>query len=197
MLREADVRDLILRDVLGDLDQSEVVYEFWIPGSNVRADLVALTPTMRAFEIKTDRDTLRRLPSQARAYQCVFDTCCAVVAPRHLGAVAQTLPKSWGLYVVGESAARPTVSCERPPAPNDEIDSATLVRLLWRDEACSALRSLGHEPEPSQTRSSMWEDIMGICTPESLREIVRTALSTRDASLARIPTRRFADQVAG
>jgi peptidoglycan hydrolase-like protein with peptidoglycan-binding domain len=63
---------------------AEAVFEFWVPQSNGRADVAVIGTTMDGFEIKTERDSLRRLPRQADAYSRVFDHCHAVLAHRHV-----------------------------------------------------------------------------------------------------------------
>ena len=55
---------------------------------------------MSAFEIKTERDTLRRLPRQATAYARLFDQCTVVVAERHVAAAMEMLPMWWGVIAV-------------------------------------------------------------------------------------------------
>jgi hypothetical protein len=74
---------------------------------------------------------------------------------------------------------------------NHEVEPETLVRLLWRAEAHSALRRLGLEPEANAGRFQLWELLLETLDNESLSAVVREALSTRDAATARIPSRRF------
>jgi hypothetical protein len=57
--------------------------EVWVPRSNERADVAIIGTRMDGFEIKTERDTLHRLPRQVEAYGRLFDRCTAVVDQRH------------------------------------------------------------------------------------------------------------------
>lgn len=73
-----------LRKTYGRRRKPIVTAEFTLGKSGVRADLVAFADETVGFEIKTARDTLRRLPSQMRAYAHYFNHVVAIVAPCHL-----------------------------------------------------------------------------------------------------------------
>ncbi len=168
---------------------AEAVFEFWVPLSNERADVVVIGRTMDAFEIKTERDTLKRLPRQADAYARVFDRCHAVVAHRHVDKALEILPPWWGVWIIGDKRSFVTL---RDAEPNGRVDPETLVRLLWRDEAYAALCGLGTFPDPRAGRFRLWEMLLALLDVDSLRRVVRQTLLGRDARQARIPSRRFA-----
>lgn len=193
MATEQVVRNALRGHLCSDSDGQEMVEEFWVPRSNERADLVVIGPTLDGFEIKTERDTLRRLPRQAVAYARVFDRCTAVVAERHRGAVTDLLPEWWGVIVIH---AEPSVAFVRvrPPKANPSVDTETIVRLLWRDEAMSALLRLGRQPDQHSPRCSLWQELLETANPVQLQAIVRQAIVGRDPGRARIRTRRFTTQ---
>lgn len=189
---EAVVREAVREQALaqGD-DPSEAIFEFWVPLSNERADVVVVERDMAGYEIKTERDTLRRLPRQAAAYGRLFDRCTIVTAERHLDAALGLVPEWWGVisYVNGH---RPLTLREvRAAVPNGSIDPETLVRLLWREEVRAALASIGSDPDPRSSRASMWQHLLDLIDLSRLGEIVRAAILGRDAQAARLPTRRF------
>jgi hypothetical protein len=63
---EKVVRDALRSHVLAEVAGArDTVDEFWVPRSNERADIAVLGRWMDGFEIKTERDTLSRLPRQA------------------------------------------------------------------------------------------------------------------------------------
>jgi hypothetical protein len=190
VVTEADVRQSLRTQVLsGAPSSAEAVFEFWVPQSNERADVVVIDKTMDAFEIKTERDTLKRLPRQVDAYTRVFDRCHAVVAHRHVDKALEILPPWWGVQVIGE---RLSFVALREAEPNGRVDRETLVRLLWRDEAYAVLCELGTVPDPRAGRFRLWEMLLALLDVDSLRWVVRQTLLGRDAEQARIPSRRFA-----
>ncbi len=190
---EEVVRDALRRQVLAESDVQLAVDEFWVPRSNERADLVVIGRSMDGFEIKTERDTLRRLPRQALAYGRVFDCCSVVIAEKHCYHATEVLPSWWGISTifVSETITFVAVRC---PQPNPAIDIETIVRLLWRDEVISALSRLGQEADQRSSRGALWEELLGAVSTEQLRNIVRQAMLDRDPARARIRTRRFSTQ---
>jgi hypothetical protein len=167
------------------------VDEFWVPGSNTRADLVVIGDQLQAFEIKTGRDTLARLPHQAQAFSRLFDLCSLAVAERHSRRAAEMVPSWWGVILFEPTASGLEFTWLRRPKPNVQQDYRTLVRLLWREEARALLQSLGASPDPCRTRAWMWVQILERAEPECLRRAVRYALQHRDPASARIDVGRF------
>jgi hypothetical protein len=167
-----------------------------VPRSHERADLAVLGRTMDGFEIKTEKDTLRRLPRQVMAYGRLFDRCTVVVADKHREKVTAIVPDWWGITSVSVNGSV-SFTTVRKARPNRALDPETLVRLLWRDEAMAALCSLGARPDPKAHRSSLWKELMQTASLSQLRRAVRDALATRDHTRARMPTRRFTSQALG
>jgi hypothetical protein len=191
MSAEAVVRAALRAHLLtSTAGAQDAIEELWVPLSHERADLAVLGRAMDGFEIKTHRDTLRRLPRQVSAYGRLFDRCTVVVADKHCDNATELVPAWWGITAI---AVNGSVFFEdvRKPRQNPGPDPETLVRLLWRDEAIIALRELGAEPDPKARRSSLWSELLATTTLSQLRCAVRGALMRRDATQARIPTRRF------
>jgi hypothetical protein len=190
-VREAQVREKLRGEVLATAAQpSEAVYEFWVPTTNARADVALIGTAIAAFEIKTERDTLKRLSHQVAAYGRLFDQCTAVLAARHLDAAVEIVPDWWGLMVIaGEPGS--VFRTVRPPQPNAHVDAEVLVRLLWRDEVHALLAELGAEPHRGAGRSTMWAQLLTLVDLESLKLAVCQTLLRRDPASARFPARRF------
>lgn len=171
--------------------RSVLVEEFWVPDSHERADLVAVATELWAFEIKSPRDSLARLPRQAAAFSRLFDRCSAVLATRHLQPGMQLIPPWWGVIDAGEEGDDP-LEWIRPPAANTEVDLELLVKLLWKDEALAVAVKLGIKTPERISRHALWRRLLREAEPRSLMRCVRAAVASRDSSQARIPTRRWA-----
>jgi hypothetical protein len=104
------------------------------------------------------------------------------------------LPEWWGVVEVSVNGH---VAFEqiRPARQNSELDPETLVRLLWRSEVQSALVQLGVEVPASATRGTMWRLLLARAEIRELRGVVRCALRHRNGADARIPSRRFRQEV--
>jgi hypothetical protein len=167
-----------------------LVEEFWVPDSHERADLVAIADELWAFEIKSPRDSLTRLPRQAAAFSRLFDRCVAVLAAPHRQSGMQHIPSWWGVIDAGEEHDDP-LSWIREPTANPEVDLELLVKLLWKQEALAAAAELGIKTPGRISRQALWRRLLREAEPEGLKLCVRTALAARDSNTARIPTRHW------
>lgn len=184
------MRKSLRADVLASAPPpTEAIFEFWVPQSNERADVAVIGTTIDGFEIKTDRDSLKRLPRQADAYTRVFDRCYAILAHRHVDRALEILPPWWGVRVIDHGL---TFVSLRPAEPNGDVDPHTLVRLLRRDEAYAALCGLGVPPDRHAGRFRLWETLLSMLDVEGLKPVVRDALLARNFSSAGATSLRFA-----
>ena len=165
------------------------IEEFWVPGSNERADLSAVGDQLWAFEIKSPRDSLKRLPRQVKAFSRLFDRCTGVLATEHLTRGTDLLPPWWGVINAGEKVGD-ALEWRRWPAANPEADLDLLVRLLWRDEAAKLLTELEIDAPDRLGRQAMWRLLVREADPSRLHQCIRMILRNRDHRTARIPTRR-------
>lgn len=177
MMREAEVRDRLRIRCLQRDAGARTVSEFWVPVSNERVDLAVLGARMTAFEIKTEFDSLRRLPRQAAAYARVFEECSVVLASRHVEKAMQMVPAWWGVLVISPDS---TFDQVRPAEPNPQIDPETLVRLLHRSEAEHAIAVSGLDAGLNPGRFRMWQVLLSELDTDALQEVVRSTLLHRD-----------------
>lgn len=75
---------------------SEMVVDSWAR----RADVVLANGKLSAFEIKSDFDSLARLPGQLETYCALFERVVVVIAPRFLKRVEEMAPEGVGIWVV-------------------------------------------------------------------------------------------------
>ena len=75
-----DTNDLIIREALRikiqddhKTDPALIIEELGVNHGSARADIAAVNGILHCYEIKSDRDTLLRLPGQIKAYNAVFD----------------------------------------------------------------------------------------------------------------------------
>jgi hypothetical protein len=178
MVTEAEVKESLRTQLMASVPTTaEAVYEFWVPQTNERADVAVISTTIDGFEIKTERDSLKRLPRQTEAYGRVFDRCHAVLAYRHVDLALEILPPWWGVLAIDSDLNFVTL---RVAEPNANVDPQTLVRLLWRDEAYAALTQLGTPPDIRSGRFRLWQLLLALLDVEGIKRVVRDALLKRD-----------------
>lgn len=86
-LNEQQVKALVLetyRQQRGNWAGDVIASEYRLGETSVRVDLAILGSNFVGIEIKSELDSLRRLPVQVRAYAQFFDRVIVVVSERHL-----------------------------------------------------------------------------------------------------------------
>lgn len=123
-------------------EEDLIVDEFSLAYGAVRADLALINGHLEGFEIKAGKDTLDRLAHQVEAYAKVFEFSWVVTTPAHLGNIRPLVPREWGLLVASVDDEGTSLRQVRKAQRNGLLDSAHLVRLLWRDEVLAKLDEL-------------------------------------------------------
>src|SRR2546426_1117053 len=98
---EAVVRGAVHRLVgqeFAELQPMLVMDELGLNHGSIRVDVAVINGHLHGYEIKAERDSLERLPAQARMYERVLDFVSVVCAPKHLKRARRILPRFWGLF---------------------------------------------------------------------------------------------------
>lgn len=147
-MRDADVRAAVRRKLHckhGADSNTRIVEEMGIWSGSVRIDLAVINGELHGYELKSDRDTLERLPFQADLYSRVFDRVELVVGARHSDKAAKLVPKWWAISVAtmnnGSVHLRPMIGYPGGKNPNPE--PYLVAQLLWKEEAVAILDAHG------------------------------------------------------
>ncbi|MEX2106770.1 MAG: sce7726 family protein [Solirubrobacterales bacterium] len=165
--------------------------EFSVPGTKERVDLALVGAALTAFEIKTERDDLRRLPRQLNAFSRLFDHCSVVVAEKHLAGCELMLPEWWGISVASFSSTGVVLDRVRGAGSSPESDPVLLVRLLWKGEVEQAVKEIAAPSPPQASRQVLWAVLLQHGSPGELKRLVCKALRSRDGASAKLPSNRF------
>lgn len=93
-------------------------------------DLMAVTDRLTGYEIKSDRDNYKHLPSQVKAYDRFFDENYIVVGAQHEVSAEYRIPPHWGIIVIRDDA----VYVKRKAFANKHVSRASQLHILWRLE---------------------------------------------------------------
>jgi hypothetical protein len=176
----AALREELIRQHAEDHD-TVIIEEFAIGHGASRADIAVLNCALHGFEIKSDRDTLVRLPGQVRAYSEVFDRITLYVGYRRASEAFQIIPEWWGVLLV-EMKSCGTIEFHpaRESEANPSVDIHALVSLLWRDEALGLLKEMkaakGVQTKP---RAMIYRRLVEVFDPSVLHTRVRQLLKSR------------------
>ncbi len=183
-LDEAGLRRLVHHDIRRKEDGAIILDELGLCRGQVRADVMAVNGVLHGFEIKSERDSLKRLPMQVAMYSGVVDRASLVAAERHVARATQIVPDWWEIKVpVATRSGETRLKVKRRGRKNPAVNPRELVELLWYDQALALLRAHGAERGVAgKSREALWNRI---CERVPLRDIqaaVRNALKTHPAA---------------
>ncbi len=158
-----------------------VIDELGLFHGDYRADIAVVNGHLAGYEIKSDRDSLRRLDKQVTAYCSVFDRVSVVTEPKHVTGVSETVPVWWGIIVAHEGT-QGGISFEtvRQGKFNHAVSPVAVAQLLWRDEAVHVLELCGASRRVLRcSRHALYEELAARLSLRELRRCVRTCLKGR------------------
>lgn len=177
---DADVRPVLrarVREAHARDPETVVFDELGVCRGQVRIDLAVVNGEFHGFEIKSDRDSLRRIERQVAVYNKVLDRATLVVGDRYLDAAAACVPSWWGILRIGGPATAPRLSPVRKGRRNPSRDAYALVELLWLEHAIALLaaRQLdrGIRGKP---RRVVWDRVCEHLTIDEISSAVRAHL---------------------
>lgn len=156
----------------------KIFEELGLKHGTVRVDIAVVNGVMHGYEIKSDRDTLQRLPEQMNVYNSVFDQVTIVVGKSHLYEVINIVPDWWGIIVAKiDSGNSVFFNHIREAGNNLGQDKVSIARFLWREEALEILeeRNEAHGFR-SKPRAEIYEKLANILDKETLGDKVRETL---------------------
>lgn len=182
-LSDSEIRDLLrarLRVEHGRDADTVFLEELGLCRGQVRVDVAVVNRHLHGYEIKSDRDGLRRLPGQVRVYGSVLDRATLVVGGRHLGQALELLPDWWGVLRVEQARRAPRLVTMRRGRRNPGRDPRALAELLWLDDAIQLLARHGvARGIRGKPRSVVWDRLRDCISPEEIASAVRAHLKAR------------------
>lgn len=191
-MRDGDIRAalhaLLRSEHAHELAATRILNELSLCGS-VRVDVAVMNGEFAGYELKSERDTLRRFPRQVEVYSEVLDRATLVVADRHLERGLAALPEWWGVVVASSTGGNTGLERLRASEPNGHVRPERLVQLLWRDETLEELEIRGlAEGMRSAPRRTLSERLVQIVDLDELRGVVRERLKHREGWRAEPPS---------
>lgn len=184
-MKEADVREALhthLRDNLKDkYFSSLIIDELGVLEGTFRVDMAVIhKEELHGFEIKSEKDNLKRLPLQQENYSKVFDRMTLVCDQKHVSEALEIVPRWWGLICVSEANGKPFLNEIWPSRTNFNVNPYAMCQLLWRDEAFKVLKANGMAYGFKKgSRKRMWKAIAQSLNIKEIRLAIRTLLAQR------------------
>ena len=186
-LGDSAIRARLRSRLLGQHGQDAdtvLIEELGIGRGQVRIDIAVVNGLLHGYEIKSDRDSLRRLVTQVDIYGKVLDQATLVVGSRFLAEALDIVPAWWGVLHVRPTPQGMQFRTVRRPRRNPQRDPRVLVELLWSDQAIALLEdrnaTRGVRGKP---RRVVWDRICDRFDVDEIAAAVRARLKTRAADL--------------
>jgi len=181
-MEEMNIRKTLISHIatLKLATKGRIVEELGLCQGAGRIDVAVINGHFIGYEIKSERDTLKRLNSQIINYQKIFDKITLVTTERHAQKAVEAVPESWGILLAIKKRTGIHLKAIRRATYNDSIDPTALVQLLWRDEAADLLKRFGVTSGLSKMdRETLWRNVLEVVPSNELKMQVSNAIITR------------------
>lgn len=161
---------------------TRIVHELNVCYGSARADVAAINGLLHGYEIKSESDTLERLPQQMEQYNKVFDNMTIVCCDNFISQAEKLIPKWWGIYIASYNDSQIIeLDIYRKPEKNDNVDAFSISQFLQKAEIIQILIELGADKKISRLpKYVLWEELSKNCPLDLLKDYVRFILKHRN-----------------
>lgn len=183
MFKDIEIREALI-EKLNKENKSHyyrLINELVVCDGDARVDIAVANGKLCGYEIKSDKDTLYRLPRQVEAYNRTFDKITIVVGEKYESKVINEIPEWWGIEVAYENKFK-HVSFRKVRASkmNKEVDAIAILQLLWKDEILELLRKKNIKGLSSKNRRKLRDIAAQNISLKELKDYTREILKSRE-----------------
>lgn len=184
-LYDPDIRKLLYAKFLNikefNTDSSTIVVnEMNVCRGLSRVDIAVINGKLHGYEIKSEQDTLERLPLQIDSYNKIFDKMTIVTGEKYLNRVEEIIPEWWGIYYISIDNNEAVLKRKRTAKINKNIDMLELTELLWKDELIKLLNNHGiTKGIKSKTRFALSKMAIENISSKNIKNFVKEQLKLR------------------
>jgi hypothetical protein len=142
-LTDADIREALIQKLRMENSKKDyrIIEEFVICDGEARADVAVVNGVMKGFEIKSDVDSLLRLPNQIERYDATFDKCTIVVGMKFEKKIEALVPEHWGILCAYRNRlGNVSLKSIRSASFNKNVTNKALMDLIWSSEIKAFLK---------------------------------------------------------
>jgi hypothetical protein len=155
-----------------------IIEELCLDDHSTRIDIAVVNGILHGYEIKSDLDTLERLPKQMNSYNSIFDQITLVVGSQHLYEAFNLVPDHWGIMVAKiDGKGSIYFNLIREASDNNAQQKLSIAKLLWKHEALEVLENIdsvyGYK---SKSKNVIHERISNLLDLDTLKNTVRKTL---------------------
>ena len=185
LTREQDIRAAIMHQILYTTPVTNVFHEFVLGWGVKRIDIAIINQEHTVgYEIKSDLDTIKRLPEQSAYFEKFFDYCYLVVSPKHLEKSLTIIPPEWGIYIA-QMQLNNVVDLNqlREASLSKNLNAKTMLGVIWKQELLEilGLKIAVDWRTRKLTCNDLREKIIELFSIDEIRDRVRYQLTHRDS----------------
>lgn len=182
--REIDIRNYLHSKVLKeheDMNDAKIIDELKLCQGEAIIDIAVFNGSINGYEIKSDSDTLERLPKQMEIYNKVFNKMTIVTGDKYIDNIFNIVPEWWGIIkVINGSSKIDNFVVVRENKENKYIDSTALIQLLWKDEILELLDLFDIKSGvKSKSKKALWKITSDNIELKHIENFVRNKIKTR------------------
>ena len=176
---DREIRDKLLENLKSNKNNIKVINELDL--TNARVDIATIDKNyFCGYEIKSDKDTLYRLPMQMQIYNYVFDKIIIVVGKSKLLKTIKIIPDFWGIILARKENNDIDLMQIRPPELNTNINKYWLAHKFWKIDIVNILKKLNlYKGKSRYDRGDLLEILIENISLDELRYYVRDILIKR------------------
>ena len=182
--REIDIRNYLHSKVLKeheDMNDAKIIDELKLCQGEAIIDIAVFNGSINGYEIKSDSDTLERLPKQMEIYNKVFNKMTIVTGEKYIDNIFNIVPEWWGIIkVINGTSKIDNFAVVRENKENKYIDSTALIQLLWKDEILELLDLFNIKSGvKSKSKKALWKITSDNIELKHIENFVRNKIKTR------------------
>ncbi|MCY3879260.1 MAG: sce7726 family protein [Rhodobacteraceae bacterium] len=160
-----------------------LIHELGLVHARSRIDLAVINGVVHGYEIKSEQDSLSRLPSQLEVYRQTLQKLTFVVAEKHLSSVLMRVPR-WCGVLLARRGPRGALHIEtvQKASRNPDLNLFLMAHLLWRDEAQEILAGWGADKAKLRSpRAVLYREVVCGVSESRLTALIKAAMMQRSA----------------
>ena len=182
VMKDIDIRQSLVEKLIHQNEGHDyrIIQELAICDGVSRADIAVANGSLCGYEIKSDADTLERLPSQMLYYNQTFDKVFIVVGTKYENRILEYIPDWWGIYIASYDKHGDVILKQKKRGRvNKEISADALLKLLWRAELVELLKQHGVKSLSGKNRRILRKMAAEKLALKDIRNFTREQLKNR------------------
>lgn len=181
-MQDKDIRKLLhpyLKKENKKYKDTIIVDEFDLCSGLSRIDVAVVNGVIHGYEIKSEEDTLNRLPNQINCYNKSLEKISIITNKSHLKQIRKLVPNWWGVLLIKNDGKKKTVTELRKAKSNPQLDADSLLQILWKDELVSIIDKYEIDISVHLNKRKIRESIYNSIDISVISQEVRLALKSR------------------